>query len=200
MLPSIIPQARIFTYDWNANTFSNAATEDLPDHAKTFLDKLLEERGQNVQAKPLVFVASCFGGLLLAKTLRSAYDTVPERPYRKILECTVGIIFLGTPFFGSQTAKTAEIRAALVNTMGGEAYKGLLEDLSRNNRRLDETIRSFAQLIHYPDTRIPTKCFFETKKTSIGNAVPRWLRLPTKILLKPTIVGERKLCEYSHLT
>jgi hypothetical protein len=70
MLPSIIPQARIFTYDWNANTFSNAATEGLLDHAKTLADKLVEERGQKAQINPLIFIASCFGGLLLAKVRR----------------------------------------------------------------------------------------------------------------------------------
>jgi len=46
MLHSKIPRARIYTYDWNANTFFNAATESLLGHAKTLLDKLVEERGE----------------------------------------------------------------------------------------------------------------------------------------------------------
>lgn len=46
MLPRVIPNARIFTYDWNANTFSNAAVEDIFGHAKTLLLKIDQERGQ----------------------------------------------------------------------------------------------------------------------------------------------------------
>lgn len=40
MLPARFPDARIFTYDWPANTFYDAADDDLFGHAKTLLDKL----------------------------------------------------------------------------------------------------------------------------------------------------------------
>jgi hypothetical protein len=40
MLPKLVPNARILTYDWNANTFSKAAVEDLFGHARTFLRQL----------------------------------------------------------------------------------------------------------------------------------------------------------------
>ena len=44
MLPAMIPEARIFTYDWNANTVNDAAVEDLLGHGKTLLDKLEQKR------------------------------------------------------------------------------------------------------------------------------------------------------------
>lgn len=197
MLPTVIPDARIFTYDWNANTFANAANEALLDHSKTFLDKLLEERGQNAQNIPLLFVASCFGGLLLAKALNYAHAAVGDRSYRQIFKSTVGIVFLGTPFMGSTTAKTAEIRANIAKFMGGEAYMGLLEDLERENGRLDEIVEYFAELIHnHPDTRISVRCFFETKPTKIGNAAPQ----PFRMLLKPTIVSDSIIQRRLYLT
>ena len=40
VLPSIFPDSRIFTYDWPANTYHNAANDNLFGHAKMLLDKL----------------------------------------------------------------------------------------------------------------------------------------------------------------
>ncbi|RYO74782.1 hypothetical protein DL766_009322 [Monosporascus sp. MC13-8B] len=37
MLPAVVPEARIFTYDWDANYFENAPVQTLLGHA----DKLL---------------------------------------------------------------------------------------------------------------------------------------------------------------
>jgi hypothetical protein len=42
MLPSKIPNARIFTYDWKAETILDAAQEDLKTHANSLLSKLSE--------------------------------------------------------------------------------------------------------------------------------------------------------------
>lgn len=44
MLPSIIPNARIFTFDWNANLDSDAADEDLLGFADSLLDELYRLR------------------------------------------------------------------------------------------------------------------------------------------------------------
>lgn len=40
MLPSRIPYARIFTFDWNANSHSDAAIDDLLGHATSFLQQI----------------------------------------------------------------------------------------------------------------------------------------------------------------
>lgn len=40
MLPAKIPNARIFTYDWNANFDQNASTQGLLGHADGLLEKL----------------------------------------------------------------------------------------------------------------------------------------------------------------
>jgi hypothetical protein len=44
MLPSKIPNSRIFTYDWNANYDKDAATEGLLGHADSFLRKVHMQR------------------------------------------------------------------------------------------------------------------------------------------------------------
>ncbi len=65
MLPHAIPEARIFTYDWDANCFGDAPVETLLGYADTFLRHVAEGRGS--KTRPIIFVASCFGGLILAK-------------------------------------------------------------------------------------------------------------------------------------
>ncbi|PHH91521.1 hypothetical protein CDD83_124 [Cordyceps sp. RAO-2017] len=49
MLPSVIPNARIFTYDWNANIDNDAAADFLFGHADALLDRLLIRRSKATQ-------------------------------------------------------------------------------------------------------------------------------------------------------
>ncbi|KAK7927855.1 kinesin light chain 3 [Apiospora marii] len=74
MLPAAIPEARIYTYDWNAKAFDNAPVQTLLGHADTLLGLITAERGQDAQDRPLLFVASCFGGLVLAEGERVEED------------------------------------------------------------------------------------------------------------------------------
>lgn len=121
MLPREMPNARILTYDWNANYKRGAARKRFVDHADFFLEELKANREKNVSSPliqnlsliictltheskgrsnhPLIFVASCYGGLLLTKALvRAAHGSRNE--YSSITDFTIGIEFLGTPFKG----------------------------------------------------------------------------------------------------
>jgi len=89
---------------------------------------------------------------------------------------------------GSEATKSAEIRANVANVMGGEANSSLLEYLNRNSYQLDELVENFTGLIHNQTTRIPVRCFYETRETHISNAVSAYLRSVSKILLKSMIV------------
>jgi hypothetical protein len=44
MLPKKISFARIFTYDWDSNTHSNAALDNLLGHPKTLLEAIKHQR------------------------------------------------------------------------------------------------------------------------------------------------------------
>ncbi|KAK3370961.1 hypothetical protein B0T24DRAFT_303415 [Lasiosphaeria ovina] len=65
MLPAALPDAHIFTYDWNANYAEGAPVQTLLGHADMLLGCITEGRGS--QTRPIIFVASCFGGLILAE-------------------------------------------------------------------------------------------------------------------------------------
>ena len=65
MLPAVLPNARIFTYDWNASYYRDAPVQTLLGHADTLLSHVAQRPGATT--RPLIFVASCFGGLILAQ-------------------------------------------------------------------------------------------------------------------------------------
>jgi hypothetical protein len=65
MLPACVPEARIYTYDWDANCFQDAPVQTLLGHADNLLALVTGERGS--RDRPIIFVASCFGGLILAE-------------------------------------------------------------------------------------------------------------------------------------
>ncbi len=62
--PRPFPRPSIYTYDWNANYFEDAPVQTLLGQADTLLG--LVANGRSAE-RPLIFVASCFGGLVLAE-------------------------------------------------------------------------------------------------------------------------------------
>jgi len=57
MLPHFVRQARIFTYDWNAATFSNASGQYFHSHAETFLDQLEKHRRVSCGTQSVFLIA-----------------------------------------------------------------------------------------------------------------------------------------------
>jgi hypothetical protein len=104
MLPSEVGAARIFTYDWPADLLlpSDLVQKTIEEYTLLLLDSihravftanLLRREG-----RPIFFIASCLGGLVLAKALVHA-DRQDE--YRRLRTATRSIIFLATPFRGT---------------------------------------------------------------------------------------------------
>lgn len=71
MLLAALPESRIFAYDWNANYFEDAPVQTLLGHADTLLGLVAESRGS--RTRPIIFVASCFGGLILAEVCSNVW-------------------------------------------------------------------------------------------------------------------------------
>ncbi|KAI1298386.1 hypothetical protein F5Y03DRAFT_270641 [Xylaria venustula] len=81
MLPSAIPNSRILTNDYNASYTTGASEETLTGHAVTLLYQLDVNRKKAHRSNRLIiFIASCFGGLLLAKALITASRWHPLPP------------------------------------------------------------------------------------------------------------------------
>ncbi|KAK0724150.1 hypothetical protein B0H67DRAFT_640719 [Lasiosphaeris hirsuta] len=148
MLPAALPEARIFTYDWGANSFKDAPVQTLLGQAATLLGLISEARGS--QTRPIIFIASCFGGLVLAEAMNRAAQE--GSPHRTILLSTVGVVFLATLFRGSDAAKQAQWQVV-------------------SDRELRKLTQSFAELARTDSAQLPVCCFYETKETEML----RWL-------------------------
>lgn len=114
MLPGKIRNARImqFSYPSTIEDLEGSKETTLGSIAKALHDNL-QERGRLV--KPVVFIGHGFGGIVVEKTL-----------VMKPLIPTAGILFLGTPIWGS-TAGTM-----LAKYAGDATTKLLLEKLGTN--------------------------------------------------------------------
>ncbi|GAB1317484.1 AB hydrolase-1 domain-containing protein (Fragment) [Madurella fahalii] len=135
ILPAAPPKARIFTYDWNTNYFKDAPVQTLLGYTDTLLSLVAEGLGS--QTRPIIFVASCFGGLILVEAINRAAQE--GSAYRHILLSTVGVVFLATPFYGSDAAKQARW----------------------------QRVQKFTEIVNAEAVRLPLYCFFETRKTEM---------------------------------
>ncbi|KAL2868909.1 uncharacterized protein BJX67DRAFT_379844 [Aspergillus lucknowensis] len=176
MLPAAMPKAQIWAYNWTANFYNKSIEAPLHDHARHFLKEIKKELGP--EPRPIIFVASCFGGLLLAKTLVEANEAkqdpgMDEGPYEYILRATVGILFLGTPFRGSSAASIAQWQVSMGRVLGRESSKGLVKSLNEHDEQLDEIRMKFTQLMRRPKLEMPIECVYETRKTRLLRRVVR---------------------------
>ncbi|KAK5215165.1 hypothetical protein LTS03_011272 [Exophiala xenobiotica] len=165
MLPAVVPNARIFTYDWDANYFRGAPVETLLGHGETLLSHVAQRPGPDAATRPLIFVASCFGGLVLAQAVVRAAQEGSE--YRDILLATVGIAFLATPFRGSAAAHEAQWQVIVGGIMQEQTSKELIDDLYEQDRHLRDLTRTFAELARHESVQLSLYCFYELKKTKI---------------------------------
>ena len=68
MLPSVVPQARIWAYDYISNCYSDNAPEiDILGLGDSLLEILRGAHDKGVVKRLLVFIGSCFGGIVVAQ-------------------------------------------------------------------------------------------------------------------------------------
>ncbi|RBR26145.1 uncharacterized protein FIESC28_01036 [Fusarium coffeatum] len=182
MLPAAMPDARVLTYDWNGNYDKTASRERLLGHADTLLRRIARDREEfKRKGIPLIFVASCFSGLLLAKALvRATERFLPHcSDNLEILDCVAGVAFLGTPFGGSWTTGyfVADLRVNAASDASYEYNRELMAYLRPGTidvpSPLDDLVKDFALLIHNEDYKIGVVCFYETRHTYVSSYIKR---------------------------
>ncbi|KAJ0414562.1 hypothetical protein BJY00DRAFT_318647 [Aspergillus carlsbadensis] len=170
MLPKDVETAQIYTYNWAADFLDNSIEASLETHAQKFLDAMEVELRKKGRI-PIIFIASCFGGLLLAKALLIANKK--DSPHGDILGETVGIVFLATPFEGSAAAQLAKWGALAGKVVGKESSQSLIRMLHASDGKLQELKKQFEVLMTHPSP-MPLTCYFEQRKTQmIRRALPK---------------------------
>lgn len=88
-----------------------------------------------------------------------------QSEYKDILDSTVGIVFLGTPFKGSPGTKVGQLRVHISRGLNYDASGHLLDVLNCSTGLLDELTNSFAFMARSHQHYLPLVCFYETEPT-----------------------------------
>lgn len=167
MLPSRVGRSRIFTCDWPAELFE---TRDFVEHTFEELVRLLLDSilGCHVEGRPILFIASCLGGIILMKALSMATSR-----YESIKLDTRAIVFLATPFRGTafqEVAKWAEPGLRAWAKSRGYRVTERLDFAKESDPELRELIHRFTQIIKKRNYEVST--IYETKLTNIYRKIP----------------------------
>ncbi|KAK4062959.1 hypothetical protein Trihar35433_8754 [Trichoderma harzianum] len=148
MLPSKMKRARIFTCDWPADLFQES--DSIPWTVREFARRLLAgihnmrfhstPDGQG-RDRPIVFIASCLGGIILMEALTIADN--PQSDYISIRKATRGIVFLATPFRGTAFQDIASWAESILKTwalLGKRSVTQLLDSVKKSTFYLEELL------------------------------------------------------------
>lgn len=184
MLPAMVVGTRIYTCDWPAELFesSDSVPLKIEELAVSLLQGILGPSTK--RDRPILFIASCLGGVILMKALVLAKDK-----YDTILRATRGIIFLATPFRGTSfedVARWAEPGLRAWASIRGQQLTELLDWVNSPTYGLQLLRSEFASLCTgQRDDTFEVHTFYEQRYTSLRRKVPfvSWLLPSSKKLV-----------------
>lgn len=180
MLPKKAGRARIFSCNWPANLFEGSyfRQKTFDEFARLLLAGIrrrpLAASDLAGNERPIIFIASCLGGVILMKALVNADDSDEYLPLRR---ATRGIVFLGTPFRGTSfqdVAAWAEPGLKAWASVQGREVSQLLHE-AKYSFNLDELVRRFTRLCQNKDHPYLVVNFYETGKMSLPRKLFPWL-------------------------
>ncbi|KAI0857388.1 armadillo-type protein [Xylaria cubensis] len=174
MLPRDVGSARIFTCDWPSDLFERSGyrQKTFDEFAGLLFTKLAEHHSRDKE-RPILFIASCFGGILLLKAL------VDHTPQNHSLRSAVrGIVFLATPFSGTSFRDIAEWAVPGLRAWAfirAEKLSNLLyeTELHRELAQLRSGFTAFCYDIDLPREHLAA--FYELGESSLTRKVIPWL-------------------------
>jgi hypothetical protein len=189
MLPKRFPTARIFTCDWPADLLEqpDLIQKTIKEFARVLLAGIksrtlaTDDHGRK-EDQPIVFVASCLGGIILAKALVIAsygddHDDDHDDRYLSIRKATRGIVFLATPFRATSfrnVADWAEHGLRVWASIQNKQVSNLIEYI-KSPFDPEDLVRDFTRLCQDKDHPCQVCNFYETGKSSLPRKIAPWL-------------------------
>ncbi|KAI9763799.1 MAG: hypothetical protein M1839_006309 [Geoglossum umbratile] len=173
LLPQACPTARILSFGYNAefaHFFPFYGLKFMPeqltinDHSTALFQSLVGLREKTKTAdRPVIFVCHSLGGLVCANALSRHHGT--DLASASLVEKTIGVVFLGTPFEGSSKAKWAG-RALKVLDWASTTHKEDVKDLEERSAKLMNINDAFQKFLKARDRSetgqfVEVACFFE---------------------------------------
>ena len=190
MLPARFPMARIFTCDWPASLFKEHNTIEMTtkELARSLLLGIQSRPGADT-GRPILFIASCLGGVILTQAIALAAQ--PGSGYTALWRATGGVVFLATPFRGTAFQDLATLAVPFLKVYAGLADKtvtDLLDSVKASTPFLQDLVGDFTQACQQRDQPCHLANFYETKK---GNLLGKVAPNPqvANLLKEPKLVG-----------
>ena len=166
LLPQVFPQARILTWGYNVqlkHMLTSTSKESIFQHAGVLLSDLALLRTSSAdKQKKLIFIAHSLGGIVVKDALsRSRNETTW---IDEILPATIGVIFLGTPHYGSKKASLAKQVMKLVKMFYQDTDTKIIRALEEKSDLLERVTRGFGQVLSAG--KIKVHSFQEADKTN----------------------------------
>ena len=166
LLGQDIPDARILSFGYDADIvkfWNPASNSRLSNHAENMVGDLVRKRERtNTEDRKILFVAHGLGGLVTEHALSHSRNAVEEFLH-KIERCTVGIVFLGVPHYGSDLAAWAGFGTRMISILrrANKDIVGVLEPGSEMLRVVEKGFHNILRLRKTEGSEISVKCFYE---------------------------------------
>lgn len=156
-------KARILVYGYNADVYAfgkgGPSSDMIYQHAQTLLVNLALERDmEDATNHPIIWIAHSLGGILVKRALNlsQSLENNNADDWRSIYISTYGIMFLGTPHTGSDSAKWGLMLQRMVNALIPKkvlhSENQMVKTLQTNNEILQEINLKFLEI--YPKFQI----------------------------------------------
>jgi hypothetical protein len=199
MLPERFPTSRIFTCDWPASLFTDKNTIQLKikELARSLLLGIQSRPGAEA-SRPILFIASCLGGVVLLQALSIAAE--PGSGYTSLWEVTGGAVFLATPFRGTAFGDVTRLATPFLEIhakLSQKSVSDLLHNVEESTQFLQDLVGDFTSTWRQRDQPCHLANFYETKKGNLlRNGLPRWL---ADMFKEPKLVSSEDTARTRHL-
>lgn len=166
LLHQDLPDVRILSFGYDAdivNLWGPASTSRLSNHSENMVGDLVRKREHtNTETRKIIFIAHSLGGLVTEHAI-SHSRSASEEHLRQIERCTIGIVFLGVPHSGSDSAAWALFGTRMASILK-RANKNIVKVLEPDNEMLRVVQKSFHNILSVrknEGSEISVTCFYE---------------------------------------
>ncbi|KAF4470497.1 P-loop containing nucleoside triphosphate hydrolase [Fusarium albosuccineum] len=162
---SRLKEARILTYGYDsvvANFFGPQNQQNISRHGNDLMVALQQER-RDEPNRPLIFVTHSLGGILVKVALVKSRSS-RQTKLLSIFQSTKGIVFLGTPHSGSNSAAWGLLATNLAKFALQGSNQRVLRGLAPNSELLETLSEQFRQLLD--EGTFSVHSFYETQTMS----------------------------------
>ncbi|KAI9763965.1 MAG: hypothetical protein M1840_008999 [Geoglossum simile] len=172
LLSEDIPNSRILSYGYDSGVVRSDTAEvtqgNLEDDARRLCSFLDDERKRtNTTGRPIIVVGHSLGGLVLAQVICSGDGAAEGDSSNSIAQKIKGMLFLGTPFYGSGIAGWGEV-VRRIYSLVQKTDQTTLKNLKLDSEELRDLRSGFPDVIcerNQASAEVAVFFFFEKKTT-----------------------------------